>query len=324
MKKIITLIVMISIAMGVLVSINNKDAIIIYSSMEQFRNDELQRQLNERFPNEHVYVMYNSTAKTAAKLSVEKERSDADIVVGLESSYMEKIKDSLEDVSDLSTIPYLNDCLVPDHRYVTWERTGGSFIVNTDVLEKKGLPIPMTYEDLLNPEYRDLISMPDPKASSTGYFFYLNLVNELGEEKAIEYFDGLAKNIKSFTDSGSGPVKLLIQGEIGIGLGMTFQGITEMNNGHPFKVIQPNYGSPYTMSGTGLVKGRKDDEDIVEVYQFIINDFIKYDKENFNPGKIYEGQTSNLENYPKDIQFANMKNIESIQEKERLLSLWKY
>ena len=105
---------------------------------------------------------------------------------------------------------------------------------------------------------------------------------------------------------------------------MTFQGITEMNNGHPFKVIQPNYGSPYTMSGTGLVKGRKDDEDIVEVYQFIINDFIKYDKENFNPGKIYEGQTSNLENYPKDIQFANMKNIESIQEKERLLSLWKY
>ena len=56
----------------------NQNAIIIYSAMEQFRNDELQKQLNERFPDKNVYVMYNSTAKTAARISVEKEKTDAD------------------------------------------------------------------------------------------------------------------------------------------------------------------------------------------------------------------------------------------------------
>lgn len=324
MKKTIIGMLILSLCLVFLSTSRNQNTIIIYSSMEQFRNDELQRQLNEKFPDKSIYVMYNSTAKSAARISVEGENTDADIVVGLESSYFEKIKDHFEDNATLSTIPYLEDCLVPHQRYVTWERSGGSFIVNTQLLEKKGLPIPKTYEDLLKPEYKDLIAMPDPKSSSTGYFYYLSLVNHLGEKDAIAYFDELAKNIKSFTESGSGPVKLLIQGEVAIAMGMTFQGITEMNNGHPFKVIQPDLGSPYTMSGTGLVKGRGDNEDIVEVYQFIINDFIKYDKQYFNPGLIYEGQTCELENYPQDVTFSDMKGIDDIQEKERLLTLWKY
>lgn len=324
MKKTIIGMLIISALLVFLSSSRNQNTIIIYSSMEQFRNDELQEQLNERFPDKNVYVMYNSTAKSAARISVEKENTDADIVVGLESSYFEKIKDYFEDSSAFSTIPYLEDCIVDHHRYVTWERSGGSFTVNTKLLEEKGLEIPHTYQDLLKPEYKDLISMPDPKSSSTGYFFYLTLVNELGEEEALAYFDELAKNVKSFTESGSGPVKLLIQGEVAIAMSMTFQGITEMNNGHPFMVIEPDLGSPYTISGTGLVKGRAENPDIVAVYEFIINDFIKYDKAYFNPGLIYEGQVCQLENYPQDTHFSDMTNIDNIEEKERLLSLWKY
>lgn len=33
--------------------------------------------------------------------------------------------------------------------------------------------------------------MPDPKTSGTGYGFYLNVVNIMGEDKAIEYFKKL-------------------------------------------------------------------------------------------------------------------------------------
>lgn len=60
-----------------------------------------------------------------------------------------------------------------------------------------------------------MISMPNPKASGTGYIFYLNLVNEWGEEKTLAYFDSLAENISGagFTSSGSGPVQALKMGE---------------------------------------------------------------------------------------------------------------
>ena len=324
MKKTIIAMLILSLCLVFVSTSRNQNTIIIYSSMEQFRNDELQAQLNERFPDKNVYVMYNSTAKSAARISVEGENTDADIVVGLESSYFEKIKDHFENNEPYSTIPYLDDCIVSHHQYVTWERSGGSFIVNTKVLEEKGLDMPMTYEDLLKPEYKGLIAMPDPKSSSTGYFYYLSLVNALGEDEALAYFDQLANNIKSFTESGSGPVKLLIQGEVAIAMGMTFQGITEMNNGHPFVLVEPDLGSPYTMSGTGLVKGRADNPDIVEVYQFIINEFIRYDKENFNPGLVYEGQECKLENYPQNVHFSDMTHIDDIEEKERLLARWKY
>lgn len=324
LKKTLIILLVLTLGCVFLSTSRNRHTIIIYSSMEQFRNDALQNQLNERFPDLNIYVMYHSTAKAAARISVEGEKTDADIVVGLESSYFEKIKDYFEDNTGLSTIPYLTDCLVEHHRYVTWERSGGSFIVNTKILKQKGLPIPHTYQDLLDPQYQGLIAMPDPKSSSTGYFYYLSLVNAYGEKEALAYFDQLAKNIKSFTESGSGPVKLLMQGEIAIALGMTFQGITEMNHGYPFELIEPDLGSPYTMSGTGLVKGRADNPEIKAVYQFIINDFIRYDKEYFNPGQIYQGQICRLENYPQAVHFSHMEHIDDIQEKERLLALWKY
>ena len=280
--------------------------------------------MNERFPDLNTYVMYMPTAKAAAKIGAEGEDTDADIIVALETAYLEKIKDQLEDISGLSRLEYMDGLSDIDNRYVIWERQAGSVIINKTVLEKYNLPIPETYEDLLDPIYKNLIAMPDPKSSGTGYFFYKNLVNVMGEQEALEYIDKLAMNIKQFTESGSGPVKLLIQQEVAIGLGLTFQAVNELNEGNAFIILQPEYGSPYSLTGTALVKGRNNNQDIMRVFDFIINDFLMYDKEYFSPEQILKEQDNKIENYPQNIQYADMSGIEDIDEKERLLSLWKY
>ena len=184
--------------------------------------------------------------------------------------------------------------------------------------------MPKTYEDLLNPVYKNLVAMPDPKSSGTGFFFLRNLVNEMGEEKAYDYIDQLAVNIKQFTESGSGPVKLLIQGEIAIGLGLTFQAVNEFNNGNDFEIIEPEYGSPYSLTCTSMVEGRQNDPDIVRVFEFIANDYMIYDKMYGSPEKVLKVQENGIENYPENIKYANMTGIEEIEEKERLLAKWKY
>ncbi|MEG0329404.1 MAG: extracellular solute-binding protein [Longicatena sp.] len=326
MKKIFIALIAIASLLVYNVTKTEHGSIIIYSSLEQFRGEELQKQLNKKFPDENIMVMYVSTAKAAAKIKVEKEGSDADIIVGLETSYLEKVKDSLADLNGIQEQPYLPDLKMATHdnKYVTWERQAGTFIINTEVIKKHNLPEPKTYEDLLNPIYKGLISMPDPKTSGTGYFFYKSLVNEMGDEKALAYIDKLENNIKSFTESGSGPVKLLIQGEVAIGLGLTFQAMGEINNGSPFKVIYPPEGSPFSLTGTALLKGREKDKKIKEVFEFIINDFFVYDKENFSPEQVLVTQKNNIKNYPTNIHYADMKGISDINEKERLLSLWKY
>ena len=325
MKKILVVLVLIASLLVFDVIQSEQGSIIIYSSMEQYRTEELQKQLDEKFPNKNIIVMYVSTAKAAAKIKVEKEKTDADIIVGLETSYLEKVKDSLQELKGMKEQDYLPDLSLShnDYKYITWERQAGTFIINETVLEKYNLPMPKSYEELLKPCYKNLIAIPDPKTSGTGYFFYKSLVNTMGDKKALEYFDKLQKNIKSFTESGSGPVKLLIQGEIAIGLGLTFQAMDEINKGSPFEIVYPEEGSPFSLTGTAIIKG-KDNEDVKEVFDYIANDFFVYDKENFSPEQVLVHQKNNIKGYPENIHYADMDGISEIREKERLLKLWQY
>ena len=324
MKKLVMALIIATILLVGITTVKNDNSIIVYSCMEQFRNDALQEQLNEQFPDLDVYVMYMSTAKAAAKLSIEGTESDADIVVGLDNAYMSKVAEHMTDVSEYSKLEYEEDMIVENGKFLIWERQAGSIIVNMTILEKENLPIPKTYEDLLNPIYKNYIAMPDPKSSGTGFFFLKNLVNVLGEDEAFAYIDKLAANVKQFTESGSGPVKLLIQGEVAIGLGLTFQAVNELNSGNNFLIIEPEYGSPYSLTSTAMLEGRQKNADIERVFEFIVNDYMIYDKMHGSPEKVLKEQVNSIENYPENINYADMTGIEDIEEKERLLEKWKY
>ena len=326
MKKGLILLLLVTLLFTGLAVSGGKESIVICASSEQYRNDALQEQLSSQFPQYNIIVMYMSTGKAAAKVYAEGTGTEIDMLVGLETGYLHKIKDNLADISGLSTIPYVEGLCVEDNKnlWVTWERQAGAIIVNTDILEKYGLEAPENYRDLLKPEYKGLIAMPDPKSSGTGYFFYKNWVNQWGEEEALSYVDRLYGNLKQFTESGSGPIKLLRQGEVAIGLALTFQAVSEINDGQPFRIIYPPEGSPYSLTGTAILANHADKEGVREVYDYIIHNFLVYDKAHFSPEIIYEGQTITLENYPENIPYADMTGIQDDKEKERLLALWKY
>lgn len=326
MKKLTTVLVAITVAFLLFTMRSSEDTIVICSSAEQFRNDWLQETLNEQFPQYRIVVMYMATGKAATKVAVEGEGTDVDILLGLETGYLAKIKGSLADAEGRCRLSFLEGLRPEDNgnRWVTWERFAGAIIVNRETLAKYGLDTPACYEDLLDPQYENLIAMPDPKSSGTGYFFYQNWVNTMGEEKALAYVDELAKNLKQFTESGSGPIKLMIQGETGIGLGMTFQTVNEINKGMPFSIIYPPEGSPYSLTGTAIIKGKENKKGVSEVFDYIVNECLIYDKENFSPEAVLEGQKNNIANYPQGIRYADMTGIDDPEEKERLLQKWKY
>jgi len=140
----------------------------------------------------------------------------------------------------------------------------------------------------------------------------------------LAYVDKLYGNLKQFTESGSGPIKLLTQGEVAVGLALTFQAVTEINEGQPFEIIYPPEGSPYSLTGTAIVEGHENKKGVQEVFDYLIHDCLIYDKENFSPETIYEGQVVTLAGYPENIPYADMQGIQDDQVKERLLSIWKY
>lgn len=325
-KKMICLLMALIIAVLSLSGCGKKsdNTVVIYASSEEFRNEYLLQRLKEQFPDYDIRLQYLPTGKNAAKIKAEGKSTEADILLGVECGYLHSLSDVLADVSYFDTSKYLDDVIDPNHKYLTWDRFSGAVVVNKKLLEEKGLPIPKTYEDLLKPEYEKLISMPNPTSSSTGYMFLHALCNLWGEDKAFSYFDKLSANIYQFTSSGSGPVNALVQGEAAIGLGMVFQSVQEINKGADLEILQMEGGYPNATTGTAVIDGRLEKKAVKDVFDFLMNTLCLEDKQRFCPEKIYKDQQTPMENYPSDMQYANMDGSLDSNVKEGLLAKWKY
>ena len=320
MKKKIIILIM-TMVLFVTGCSSNEDRVVIYTSMEEERNQALKEQIKEKFPDKNIVVQYMATGNSAAKIKNEGTKVEADIVLDLETAHMVNIADNFADLSSFDTSIYL-DGVNTSNNYLTWVKYTMNLIIDKDYFREYNLSIPKTYDDLLKKEYKNLIAMPDPKTSGTGYGFYLNVVNIKGETEGLEYFKKLKDNLREFTTSGSGPTNLLKQGEIAIALGMTAQGVAAINEGYNFEIIELESGSPYNTTSCGIIKGRETNEDVKEVFNWLINVFGKYDKENFMPDIILKNQDNKMKNYPENLTDADMTGIDSTEIKNRLTEKW--
>lgn len=302
-----------------------KEQILIYTSAEDYRIEYLNQRLREEFPQYDIIVDYMSTGNHAARLLAEGTDTLCDITYDLEYGYLEQLEKEgiLADLSQRYDMSIYEEDTVLGDCYIVENRNGGAIIVNTEVLEKRGLEMPESYEDLLDPQYKNLISMPNPKASGTGYMFLKSLVNCWGEEAAFSYFDQLTDNILQYTSSGSGPVNALVQEEAAIGLGMTGQAVMQINEGAPLTILYFEEGSPYSLYGQGMIKGKEERTCVKEVFDFLIHTYNYENNEKFLPEKIYRDKEYVIENYPTGIIYSDMSG-NSGEEKARLLSEWKY
>ena len=301
-----------------------KESILIFTSVEDYVIEDMNARLGEQFPDYDITVEYVSTGNHAAKLLTEGVNTECDISYDLEYAYMEQLAQAgvLADLSAYDTSIYNADTVVSKN-YLIQCRVGGAVILNTEVLNEKGLAEPTSYEDLLKPEYAGLISMANPKSSGTGYMFYKSLVNAWGDDAALKYFDALTPNILQYTSSGSGPVNALLQKEVAIGFGMTSHAVTQINEGAPLKVIYFEEGSPFTLYGQSMIAGKDSRPEVKEVFDFLVNTYSYELNEKFFPEQMFNDKVFALDNYPTNIKYADMSN-NTIAEKEALLALWKY
>ena len=300
----------------------SKPSVLIYTSSEDFKIESMTAALNEKFPDYDITIEYVSTGDHAAKLMAEGTKTECDITHDLDYGYLAKLDASgiLADLSGYDKSVYMDDTCMSEN-YIIELRNSGAIIVNTQVLTQRGLEKPTCYEDLLKSEYKNLISMPNPKASGTGFMFLKSLVNAWGEDKAFDYFNKLTENVKAYTSSGSGPVKELIQGEVAIGLGMTAQAVTEINEGSPLEILFFEEGAPFTLYGQAMIKGKETDPVVKEVFDYLVLEYNHINNEKFFPEQIYKDKTYTVKNYPSNISYADMRN-NTIAEKERLLNKW--
>ena len=324
-KQLISILVALVLCVGLFAGCDslNKERVVIYSSDEDYINAYFQERLEEQFPDYNITIEYLPTGESAAKLMAEGKDTPCDIVWGLEVGYLDNLTDNLADISTYDKSIYVEDMQIGGNKYLVAHRYSGCVVVNTKALKEKNLETPKSYEDLLKKEYKNLIAMPNPKSSGTGYIYLKSLVNAWGEEKAFDYFDKLADNVLQFTSSGSGPINALVQGEIAIAMGMTSQAVIEINKDQPFEILFFEEGAPFTACGYGIIEGKQGKPAVQEVFDFFYSTLIHEEKELYLPEKIFTNQENLIENYPKDIPYSDMSG-NTAEEKNRLLEKWAY
>ena len=313
-------------------SSTGKDRVVIYTAAEDERIAYIQSELDKHFPDTEIVIQSLGTGQLLSKLQAEGKDSDCDIFYDLEVVNAEIILNASPDLFvDLSDYdfsiydPSVTGYTDRHHKYAVNGKTAGAFLVNTKMLEEKGLPIPTTYEDMLKPEYAGLISMPSPKSSGTGYSYYNGMVTILGEETAMKYFEELNPNIKEYTTSGSAPAKAAVRGDVAIAYGLLWQCVNYANENEGLTVVVPEQGLAFDLFTMGMISGHETKGSVKEVFTYLYNELNKPQCAKFNPDKIYADMpAAEIQNYPENYKEITMAGLFDFQYKQDLLDKWKY
>ena len=140
------------------------------------------------------------------------------------------------------------------------------FMVNNEILADKKLVAPKTWADLTKPEYRDEVIMANPAISGTNYALVDNLIQELGEDKAWEYFEALNKNVPFLAKRGGEPPMKVTTGEFGVAVIPMSGEFILMEGKYPVTTIYPEDMIPWVPAGMAIFKNA---ENLPEAKKFV-------------------------------------------------------
>ncbi|SDF66315.1 ABC transporter substrate-binding protein [Sporolituus thermophilus] len=133
------------------------------------------------------------------------------------------------------------------------------FVSNQKLLAEKGLPVPQSWQDLLNPALKGQVVIANPGSSGTAYTMLATIVQLMGEEKGLKYMKELNGQIKTYPKSGTAPGRMVGQGEATVGVTFLHDAIKYKEEGMKDIVISaPVEGTGYEIGAVAIIKGGPD------------------------------------------------------------------
>lgn len=234
--------------------------LIVYGSCEEAYLIAAAQQFEKEFG---IKVSYQrlSTGEVQAKIEEEAGNPSGDVWFGgTTDPYNESAKAGLLEAYEAKNASHLAGPMYRDAEgqwYGIYKGILG-FMVNTEELARLGLEAPADWDDLLKPEYKDLIWLSNPNTAGTAKLVINTMVQMKGHDEAMKYFVELDKNIAQYTKSGSGPSKKVGIGECVIGIGFLHDGITQILSGYDnIALVIPSSGTSFEIGATAIFKGAK-------------------------------------------------------------------
>lgn len=210
-----------------------------------------------------VSMVKKSTGDAFEQLSAEKADPRVDVWFGgTGDSHLQAAENDLTLAYQSPNIHLLRDWAVSQAEKANYRTVGIyagplGFAYNTDVLERKKLPVPLCWSDLIKPEYKGELQMANPHSSGTAFTAVATLVQLLGEEKAFKYFKALHGNISQYPREGTVPLKNTALGKNSISISFIHDVPGEVLDGYPLKGVMPCEGTGYEIGSMSIIKGAR-------------------------------------------------------------------
>jgi len=233
-------------------------AITVYTALEDDQIQDYLTSFKEKHADITVNIVRDSTGIVTAKLLAEKDNPQADVVWGLAaSSLLVAGQQGMLEPYAPAGLEAVEAKFRDANNPPTWvgiDVWSSAFCVNTIESEKKNLPIPTSWADLIEPVYKGQILMSNPASSGTGFLSVSFILQMMGEEAGWQYLDALHENIAQYTHSGSKPCKSAGAGEYPIGISFDYRAVKQKNDGEPIEPVFPEEGSGWDVEANALVK----------------------------------------------------------------------
>ena len=233
----------------------------VYTALEADQIKAYETSFQKAYPEVKIKWVRDSTGIVTAKLLAEKAAPQADVVMGLAASSLLLLeKESMLLPYAPKGVAQLNKKYVSGTKPPTWvgmDVWGATICFNTVEAAKQGLKKPESWHDLLKPEYKGKIVMPNPASSGTGYFDVSAWLTLFGEKGGWDYMDKLHENIGLYVHSGSKPGKMAASGEFPIGITFEYRAAKLKSEGAPIDLVFPKEGLGWDLEATGIMKGTK-------------------------------------------------------------------
>jgi iron(III) transport system substrate-binding protein len=236
-----------------------KTKVTVYTALENDQLAPFKASIEKAVPEADVVWVRDSTGVITARFLAEKDNPRADMVMGLAASSLlmfEKagLLEAYKPAGADALKPVFRDANEP----YTWTGMDAYLgVVCFNTAEAKGVPVPTSWKDLLNPALKGKIVMPHPASSGTGYLMVAGWLQSMGEAEGWKFMDGLHENIAAYLHSGSAPCVQAARGERTVGLALDMRGASEKSKGAPIEVVIPKEGVGWEMEASAIVKGSK-------------------------------------------------------------------
>ena len=254
----------------------NAQQITVYTALEADLLPIYKQSFEAANPGITIQWVRDSTGVITAKLLAEKDNPVADAVLGTAATSLLMLKsEGMLEAYEPAGADTLDKRFLDEDAPPYWVGTNAwsaALCVNKVEMEKAGVPIPTSWADLIKPEYKGMIVMPNPASSGTGFLDVSSWLQMMGEEKGWEFMDALHKNVAAYTHSGSKPCTMAAAGEHPIGISFEFRAAKLLNEGAPLEIVIPSEGIGWDMEASAIIAGTDVQEAAQKLMDWSISD----------------------------------------------------